>query len=125
MTTKKKFPLDVTIIPAYCRTGKEKMFGIRTEKMDRTWVMTWTFRMTTHMAVNENYLHNSIGGRIAFSNEYPGCPYCGAQGFYQCGNCKKIICDTGTESQVTCPGCGAVIRLETSDTFDNIAANNM
>lgn len=125
MVTEKKFPLDITIVPAYCQRSHEHLFGIRTEKMDGVWVMNWAFKMTPRHAANEKYLNNSIGGQIAIANEYPGCPYCGTKGFYQCPNCSKIVCCETTETQVTCPSCGSKLSLVESDAFDKISTGKM
>lgn len=125
MPTLKKYPLEVTIIPAYCRRNAQQLFGIRTEKIDGIWVMNWAFKMTQSQASRENYLYNSISGIFDISTQYPGCPYCGASGFFQCPKCNSIICCNEGSTSANCPKCRIEVKLVATDTFDNISTRNL
>lgn len=95
------------VVTAYCnRNGK--LFGIRTERIDSNrWIQDWAFPIDSVRAASEKYDKNQVNGEILISEEYPGCPYCGAQGWFECAMCKSIVC-RNNESSVICPKCGNV-----------------
>ncbi len=87
------------------QTGKT--FGIRVEKTGpNSWMQTWAFPIKDKTAQNEGFSSSKIVGNIEFSEEYPGCPYCGAFSWFHCGNtnCGKIT-DFNGESWVKCGWC--------------------
>ncbi|MDR1944141.1 MAG: hypothetical protein LBQ19_04890 [Synergistaceae bacterium] len=95
--------LEASVITIKCgKTGK--LFGIRVEKVDGDWVRTWAFPLKDDVAKREGYDKNVIRGSLRPTEEYPGCPYCGAQGLLLCQNCSKLSCHMG-EKQAQCPWC--------------------
>ena len=119
------WPRNVKIVPAYCKHGKDKLFGIRTEYINNAWIMNWAFKMRQDQALRDGYTDTSIKGKIFFDSEYPGCPYCGNAGWYQCGNCKNLICSDSSDSFVTCPVCGNQGSLINSNEFSDIKSGAM
>ena len=115
-------PLKAKVILAKCSKNK-KCFGIRVEQRGRDWVRTWAFPINERKAKREKFDDNTITGSMEADDEYPGCPYCGAMGFVQCG-CEKICCtggiqDDGDTLECTCPWCGEVMdNLQAADSFD-------
>lgn len=93
-----------TVMVGKCRQTGDG-FGIRVENNETMWVANWCFKISNTAAASEGYDRTKISGAIATSKDYPGCPYCGAKGFFQCGKCGKITCWNG-ETTVTCKWCG-------------------
>lgn len=112
--------MEATVIIAKCKVSKEG-FGIRAQKKGSTWLFTWAFKLSEKAAFNEGYDKTKVSGSIQLGSEYPGCPHCGAQGFYQCGGCKKIVCYEGHEEQATCPHCGNTAGFNQAESFDGIS----
>ncbi|MBN1181155.1 MAG: hypothetical protein JXB49_02635 [Bacteroidales bacterium] len=110
------------VIVAKCTDSKQSI-SIRAQKEGNDWIFTWTFKLTEKNAGIEGYDKDTISGRILFDKSYPGCPYCGANGFAQCGHCQKIMCSVGNEREITCPHCGHRSHMEITDTFDNISGD--
>ena len=87
------------------QTGKT--FGIRVEKTGPdSWKQTWAFPIQENSAKREGYDSSMILGNIAFTDEYPGCPYCGSLGWVHCGNCNKLTDNNGS-SYFKCGWCNA------------------
>lgn len=109
---------QATVVMAKCRHSA-KPFGIRVEKMnDGVWHCTWAFKLSERAASNEGYGATLISGRVALDPEYPGCPYCGAGGWFSCGSCGgKLTCNSG-EVEVTCGWCRASGRCSAAENFD-------
>jgi len=84
---------------------KKKAFGIRFEKEKRHWVYTWAFPINEKTAHREQYDATRISGKLVEGTEYPGCPHCGARGFFYC-NCGKLNCWDGESWKATCAWCG-------------------
>ena len=112
--------MEATVILAKCNKSKQS-FAIRAQKNENTWLFTWAFNISDKIANNEGYSQNKISGQIGFSIEYPGCPHCGAMGFFQCGRCNKIVCMVGNEKKSSCPHCGNIVEgFKEVNTFNNI-----
>lgn len=112
--------MEATVIMAKCKVSKEG-FGIRAQKQGSSWLFTWAFKLSGKSAKNEGYDKANISGAINIVSEYPGCPHCGATGFYQCGRCKKIVCYLGEEDEATCPHCGNTAGFKGGGNFKDIA----
>jgi hypothetical protein len=110
--------MEATVIMAACQKRKE-LFAIRTERRENGWWFTWAFRLNADKAKREGYDKTTVKGIINIDSEYPGCPHCEAQGFYQCGKCNKIACYSG-QTEVTCPHCGHKGGVVEAESFDNI-----
>ena len=67
------------------------------------------FKIKKEQARREGYDAKTVHGSISYDPEFNGCPYCGANGFYICSRCGKIVCYNG-EEYVTCPNCGTGYR---------------
>ena len=111
--------MEATVVMAKCNMSKE-IFAIRLQKNENAWVFTWAFKISEKSANNEGYSQTNVSGVLKIDSQYPGCPHCGAESFYQCGHCKKIVCYKGEEKQVTCPHCGTTSGFKTSETFNDI-----
>ncbi len=96
-----------------CREGK-RMYGIRFEKKERGWKMTWAFPIKESVAKREGYGDTKIVGDIEVPEEYPGCPYCGSKYFVVCG-CGKLTCNNFPMGQFKCEWCGAAGTLGNYD----------
>lgn len=114
-----KHNTNATVIMAKCKV-LNKAFGVRAQKEGSVWYFTWAFKLADKTAKNEGYDQTKISGEINLDTGYPGCPYCEASYFYQCGNCKKIVCYAGHEEQATCPHCGNTSGFRSVDSFDEI-----
>ena len=95
----------------------KKLYGIRFEKSGRDWKYTWAFPIQEKVALNEDYDKTKITGALIQGEEYPGCPHCGAKGFFYC-SCGKLNCWSGESHIVTCKWCGTTGEL--SDGIDSI-----
>lgn len=106
------------VVMATCQKTK-KPWGITIEKKGAVCEFQWAFKISREKAGHEGFDKNSFHGQVNFSNDYPGCPHCGARGFYQCAKCKAIICypqDIGETAQ--CPCCGNVAGFRDGNDFD-------
>ena len=108
---------EATVIIAKCKQSKLP-FGIRTEKeSDGAWYFTWAFKISEKAASREGYGSTLISGRVAFNNEYPGCPYCGSSTAFCCDNCGNLTCH-GNKKTVTCAWCGSKGETVEAEHFD-------
>ena len=109
--------MQATVVMAKCRRAKQP-FGIRMERRrNGTWYCTWAFKLGERAAAREGYGDTMVSGRVDLDPEYPGCPYCGAGGWFCCGSCGKLTCNAG-ETEVTCAWCGRSVTCSAADTFD-------
>lgn len=107
------------VVIALARCGRLKdLFGIRfEEKQKGSWVGTWAFKVNEDTARREGYHHDMIKGSFNL-DDYPGCPHCGARGFFICNRCGKIICLPEMVPVVTCSWCGRSGPLQICDTLE-------
>lgn len=112
--------MEATVILAKCKVSKTG-FAIRAQKQGSSWLFTWAFQLSEKAAKHEGYDKTTVSGSIVLESEYPGCPHCGAKGFYQCCSCKKIVCYVGNEQMAKCPHCGNTAGFKVSENFDGIA----
>ena len=56
---------------------------------------------------------------VVHDDAFPGCPYCGNNSWWQCGNCGCIVCmdENNTKTMVKCPRCGNEGELEYTKEF--------
>lgn len=111
--------MEASVILAKCPNRGGRLFGMRIQKMqDGDWWRTWAFPIDEQRAKGEGYDVREARGSLNALASYPGCPYCKARGFVQCGRCHKIIC-WNNEEQMTCPWCGNhMASIVTADSFD-------
>jgi len=112
---------NVTVVLSKCSKNK-KLFGMRVEEREKTWVSTWAFPIDETKAKNEGFFANKVTLGDTDS-EYPGCPHCKDGGFVRCGSCGKIGCSGGTEKKgemgsYTCPWCGYTGDIEYVDSVN-------
>lgn len=91
-----------------CKCGKHhRTYGIRTEKrgIDK-WAYTWAFPIKENVAKREGYDKTSIKGDVIFTDEFPGCPYCGGYKLTVC-SCGHLNCTVLKKGVFTCEWCGA------------------
>ena len=69
----------------------KKLYGIRFEKSGRDWKYTWAFPIQEKVALNEDYDKTKITGALVQGEEYPGCPHCGAKGFFTAVAASLIV----------------------------------
>ncbi len=100
--------MEAAVILTKCPKYK-KVYGMRVQKMpDNDWWRTWTFPIDEKRAHREGYDVTRILGNLNCTDDYPGCPYCGAMGFVECGRCGKLSCWSG-EKSVKCEWCGVTM----------------
>lgn len=108
----------MTAVIALCKCSQtKKLYGIRFEREGRNWRYTWAFPISESSAFREQYDKTKITGMLIEDSEYPGCPHCGAKGFFHCG-CGKLNCWNGKSRMATCNWCGASGTL--TDGIDSI-----
>jgi hypothetical protein len=107
--------VQVVIVVGRCNhTGDT--YGIRFEEQGAgVWVFDWAFRIRPEAARREGYDRTVIEGRFVRGEHYPGCPSCGAPGFFLCG-CGRVNCWDGEHQEVTCAWCKERILLGESIT---------
>lgn len=98
-----------------CKCQKNgKLFGIRVEKTGpNSWQQTWAFAIKEKTVQNETYSSSQVSGNIDFSEDYPGCPYCGAKGWVIC-DCGKLTDNEGA-NWFKCGWCGLEGPLDEYD----------
>lgn len=91
-----------------CKCGhSHQTYGLRTEKLAKNhWRVNWAFPIRESAAKNEGYDKTSVKGNIEFTNEYPGCPYCGSHEMTLCTSCGHLTCTHPISGIQTCEWCG-------------------
>ena len=111
-----------------CKCAKQHTFGIRVEKRDGDWYRTWAFKIDEKRAKREGFDKVVINGSMDVDEEYPGCPYCGSKGFFQC-ECGKINCfkenEAGNRWDVTCNWCGRHLTVTRATSAFNMKAGGV
>lgn len=114
--------VEATVVLFKCdKTGKS--YGVRLEKTSNDdWVRTWAFPVEDIQEKYENYEKQAVSGSFRCTDEFPGCPYCGTDGFIKC-SCGKITCwrnDNEEENFAKCLWCGfsGKINVSNNNTFD-------
>ncbi len=87
-----------------------RIYGVRVEEIDGDWFRTWAFPVDEKRASHEGFDKTTIKGNLFYTDDYNGCPYCGALSFAQCGHCGKLNC-WNNEEKLTCGWCGRTGRL--------------
>ena len=106
--------MEANVLLFRCPNAK-RSYGVRVQKMrDGDWYRTWAFKLSEKTARREGYDRSVIRGNLYATEEYPGCPYCGAKVFVMCGSCNKISCWDGTD-RFTCPWCGVSSGVSEAD----------
>lgn len=113
----KEFEREANVVVARCMHSKQP-FGIRMEKQSDAWHCTWAFKINEKSAKNEGYDTVMVSGRVELDEEYPGCPYCGAMGWFSCGGCGNITCYSGESDIVTCSWCNQKSKCQATDEFE-------
>jgi len=110
--------MEASVIIAKCDQIR-KVFGVRIQRMeDGDWYRTWAFKINENVARREGYDNARIIGSLCKTEGFPGCPYCGSLGFYQCGTCQRIACWNAVNIRVICPWCNAASDITLQDSFD-------
>ena len=108
---------DEMVIMAVCqRTGQP--YGITAERVGRDFHFKWAFKLSASSAKREGFDKNRVSGNIFDDAEFPGCPHCGADTWYQCGGCRKFVCHRSGDRSGKCPSCGNQGEIVTADSFD-------
>ena len=114
-------PYEANVLTAKCQKNPDRTFGIRLEKRkDNIWYCNWAFKISESSAAKEGYNDTVISGKMALDPEYPGCPYCGSETWFQCDKCGKVTCtpEKDGEEGVKCAWCGDVDKVETDNAFE-------
>lgn len=111
--------MEAVVVMAQCSRTKG-YFGIRTQKCDGYWAMTWAFKLSSQRAAAEGYDRQTVSGTILLTDTYPGCPYCGDTAWVKCARCGKLSCfpDTSTPPMFHCPHCGNTGSITIETHFD-------
>lgn len=101
---------EAVIVLAKC--GRfHKIYGMRAEKISRDhWMITWAFPIKESSAKREGYDKTTIKGQIEFSEEYPGCPYCGGHHLTLC-SCGHLGCTITNNGTYVCEWCGVTGQI--------------
>lgn len=113
----KRLKREEMVIMGVCQRTK-RPFGITARKEGRDYVFQWAFKVSTDTAKREGFETNKVSGNIFNAEEYPGCPHCNAQTWFQCGKCGKFVCMSTEQKVVRCPLCGNEGEVAISDKFD-------
>lgn len=107
-----------TVVMAWCnRSGKP--FGITAEMRGKDIYFKWAFKMSESTSAKEGFDNTKISGNIITTKEYPGCPYCGAGSWFQCGANGHFNClEYNKSGMVKCAKCGHEGELEIWDNFN-------
>lgn len=105
-----------SVVMAWCQKSG-KPFGITAEICGKDIFFKWAFKMSESTSKKEGFDKTRISGNIIDMPEYPGCPHCGADTWYQCSNGHFVCLRPGT-TWVKCPKCGVSGELSVSDNFD-------
>ena len=108
---------DEMVVMATCQQTK-RTFGITAQKQGKDFVFTWAFKLNADSAKREGFEKNKVKGNIFMSEDYPGCPHCGAMSWFQCGKCGRFVCMTYEQEEVRCPECVNQGKVVTADKFD-------
>ena len=101
---------EAVIVLAKC-AHSHKTYGMRVEKNGKdNWNVTWAFPIKESSAKREGYDKTTVKGNIQFSNEYPGCPYCGGTELTVC-SCGHLGCTVVNNGIYTCEWCGSQGQL--------------
>lgn len=107
---------DAFAVTAICSKHKE-YYGITVDPRDGVYTFCWGFKIKKEQAKREGYDVKTVHGGINYDSDFNGCPYCGANGFYICNQCGKIVCYNG-EEHVVCPNCGSEGTVKVAEEFD-------
>lgn len=96
---------EAVIVLSKC-TEHHKTYGMRVQKAGRNkWFVTWAFPIKESAAKREGYDKTSVKGDITFTEEYPGCPYCGKTPVVVC-SCGHLNCNHLNNGMFQCEWCG-------------------
>ncbi len=96
---------EAVIVLCKCRKH-HKTYGIRAEKIGYdNWAFTWAFPIKETVAKREGYDNSSVKGSITFTEEFPGCPYCGGMNWVVC-SCGHLNCTIMENGVFICEWCG-------------------
>lgn len=107
--------MEAQVLIARCRKSK-KTFGIRVERRNAGWCLTWAFKINEGMASREGFAQTKISGDFYIDDAFPGCPYCGSTGFIQC-SCAKLTC-YDSSGMAECAWCGNKSKPVASEHFE-------
>ncbi len=113
----KRLKREEMVVMATCQQTKLP-YGITARKIERDYEFYWAFKITPSSAKREGFDKTKVTGNIYMSNDYPGCPHCGATSWFQCGRCGRFVCMHPEQQRVKCPECGNEGTVEISDKFD-------
>ena len=96
---------EAVIVLAKCGQS-HKTYGMRAEGHGRdNWLVTWAFPIKESSAKREGYDKTTIKGNIQFTDNYPGCPFCGGTELIVC-SCGHLGCSIVKNGVYTCEWCG-------------------
>lgn len=96
--------VNAQVILVKCKSSK-RLYGVRIQQnKGKEWDMTWAFPIDDKRAKNEGFDRTVLNADCSATDDYPGCPTCGATGFVKCANCGKLTCWNG-ENSSKCAWC--------------------
>ena len=109
--------MEANVIMIKCQKNR-RPFGARIQKEGRNWLLTWAFDIDERIAAKEGFESQStLKGSFITTDEYPGCPHCGARSFFTCGKCGKITCWDCSDI-TTCAWCGNTSKIQLVDELE-------
>lgn len=108
--------MNAKVVLCRCHKTRE-LFGIRIEERNQDWYRTWAFKIDEHKAKREKFDTNQLTGSLMEDAAFPGCPYCGSHGFFQCNCGGKLTCCDDDSVQGTCAWCGTTAKFVNTEQF--------
>lgn len=96
--------IEAQVVLSRCKS--HQLYGIRMEKRNNDWVMTWAFGIDEKKAVAEGYTQVKMSGNFLAGQAFNGCPFCGNKRFTVCSQCGRLSCYDSKDSSVECAWCG-------------------
>ena len=100
------------MVAVICKCAKHnKLFGIRFDQINnRTWEYAWAFPLKDGADRREQGFSTTMRGTFEEGANYPGCPHCGAKGFFLC-SCGHISCWDQRTMTAHCYFCNQDVTL--------------
>ena len=95
--------IEAQVVLSRCK--EKRLYGIRMQKQQNVWMMTWAFPIDEGKAVSEGYNEVKLVGNFVPSQKYNGCPFCHTKNFLLCDECGHVSC-YNQEKYAVCQWCG-------------------
>ena len=76
-----------------------------------TWIAVGASKQRPGSVIPPGDGDGAVQGAFGTTSAYPGCPYCGSDGFVRCGQCRELSCHDDSWEIFNCPRCGNSGRI--------------